>query len=284
MQGEGEFEGDMGLVRITDAVAIGQGEPLLVVAGPCVIESRQLCMDVAGRLKEACARLRLPFVFKASFDKANRSSIASFRGVGLEKGLQTLADVREQFRVPVLTDVHLPEQAGPVAEVADVLQIPAFLARQTDLIVAAARTGRPINIKKGQFMAPQDMRGAADKCTSLGNSNVILCERGTFFGYHDLVVDMRSIIRMGRLGFPVLFDATHSVQQPGALGTESGGERDLAPALAAAGVAAGADGVFIETHPDPSNALSDAASMLPLAQVPELLERLRAIAAAVGKI
>jgi 2-dehydro-3-deoxyphosphooctonate aldolase (KDO 8-P synthase) len=269
----------MGLVQITDRVSIGQGQPLLVVAGPCVIESRQLCMDVAGRLKEVCARLRLPYVFKASFDKANRSSIVSFRGVGLEKGLQILAAVRKQVGVPVLTDIHLPEQAAAVAEVVDVLQIPAFLARQTDLLVAAARTGRPVSVKKGQFMAPADMERAAQKCTSMGNSSVILCERGTFFGYHDLVVDMRSIVRMGQLGFPVLFDATHSVQQPGALGTESGGESSLAPALAA-----GADGVFLETHPEPANALSDSATMLPIAQVPALLERLRAIAAAVGKI
>ncbi len=274
----------MGRVQITDTVSVGQGEPLLVVAGPCVIEGRQLCMDVAGRLRDICARLRLPFIFKASFDKANRSSIASFRGVGLDSGLQTLQAVREQLHVPVLTDIHHPDQAEPVAQVVDVLQIPAFLARQTDLLVAAARTGLPVNIKKGQFMAPGDMRGAAEKCTSMGNANVIFCERGTFFGYHDLVVDMRSIVRMAQIGFPVLFDATHSVQQPGALGTESGGERGLAPALAAAGVAAGADGVFIETHPDPPKALSDAATMLPLDEAPALLERLRAVAAAVGKI
>ena len=244
----------MRLVQISDAVSIGQGRPLLVVAGPCVIESRQLCMDVAGRLKQVCAALGLPYVFKASFDKANRSSVSSFRGVGLEKGLQILSDVKNAVGVPVLTDIHLPAQAGPAAAVADVLQIPAFLCRQTDLLAAAARTGRPVNIKKGQFMAPADMQQAAQKCASVGNANVILCERGTFFGYHDLVVDMRSIVRMGELGFPVIFDATHSVQQPGALGTASGGERGLAPALAAAGVAAGADGVFIETHPDPAHA------------------------------
>ena len=274
----------MRLVQISDAVSIGQGRPLLVVAGPCVIESRQLCMDVAGRLKQVCAALGLPYVFKASFDKANRSSVSSFRGVGLEKGLQILSDVKNAVGVPVLTDIHLPAQAGPAAAVADVLQIPAFLCRQTDLLAAAARTGRPVNIKKGQFMAPADMQQAAQKCSSVGNANVILCERGTFFGYHDMVVDMRSIVRMGELGFPVIFDATHSVQQPGALGTASGGERGLAPALAAAGVAAGADGVFIDTHPDPAHALSDGATMLPLDELQALLERLKAVAAAVGRL
>lgn len=274
----------MRLVQISDAVSVGQGRPLLVVAGPCVIESRQLCMDVAGRLKQVCGALGLPYVFKASFDKANRSSISSFRGVGLEKGLQILSDVKNTLGVPVLTDIHLPEQAGPAAAVVDVLQIPAFLCRQTDLLAAAARTGRPVNIKKGQFMAPADMEQAAQKCTSVGNANVILCERGTFFGYHDLVVDMRSIVRMGELGFPVLFDATHSVQEPGALGTASGGEGRLAPALAAAGVAAGADGVYIETHPEPARGLSDSATMLPLDELPALLERLKAVAAAVGKL
>jgi len=273
----------MATVQITDTILVGDGQPLLVVAGPCVIESRQLCMDVAGRLKEACAELRLPYCFKASYDKANRSSIFSFRGVGLEKGLQILGAVRKECAVPVLTDIHLPDHAEPVAEVVDVLQIPAFLCRQTDLLVAAARTGRPINIKKGQFMAPEDMERAAQKCTSMGNTSVMFCERGTFYGYHDLVVDMRSIVRMRRLGFPVILDATHSVQQPGALGAESGGESSLAPALALAGVAAGADGIFIESHPEPASALSDAATMLPLNEVPALLERLKAVAEAVGK-
>lgn len=273
----------MGVVAITDTIALGDKSPLLVVAGPCVIESRQLCIDVAGRMKEVCAALDLPYVFKASFDKANRTSISSFRGVGLEEGLRTFAQVKEQVGVPVLTDIHLPDQAAPAAEVVDVLQIPAFLCRQTDLLVAAARTARPINLKKGQFMAPDDMSRAAEKISLMGNDRIVLCERGTCFGYHDLVVDMRSIVRMKATDYPVLFDATHSTQRPGGLGTESGGEREMVPALAAAAVAAGADGVFMEIHPDPDRALSDAASMLHINSAPKLLERLKAIAALSGK-
>ena len=273
----------MSPVAITEDIACGTGLPLLIVAGPCVIESTALCIDVAGRLSEACAGLELPFVFKSSFDKANRTSIASFRGPGLEEGLVTLQRVKEQVGVPVLTDVHLPEQAEPVAEVADILQIPAFLSRQTDLLVAAARTGRPVNIKKGQFMAPEDMGRAAEKVSSMGNDRIILCERGSCFGYHDLVVDMRSIPRMQSLGHPVLFDATHGVQQPSGSGGTSGGDRHLAPALAAGAVAVGADGLFIETHPEPRTALSDPATMIPTAHMPDLLERLKAIAAAAGR-
>jgi 2-dehydro-3-deoxyphosphooctonate aldolase (KDO 8-P synthase) len=270
-------------VSITEAVAVGDGHPLLVVAGPCVIESRCLCLEVATYVKECCDRLGLPFVFKASFDKANRTSISSFRGVGLKEGLKVLAQVKEKVGVPVLTDIHLPSQADPVAEVVDVLQIPAFLCRQTDLLVAAARTGRPVHIKKGQFVAPEDMARAAEKVRSLGNTGIILCERGTFFGYRDLVVDMRSIVRMKAVGHPVLFDVTHSTMRPGAEGTRSGGERDMALPLASAAVAAGADGVFIETHPQPDEALSDAATMQPLDAIEPLLTRLRAIARAVGK-
>ena len=273
----------MGQVAITDSVSVGDGRPLLVVAGPCVIEGRQLCLDVAGRLKEACSQVGLPYVFKASFDKANRTSVSSFRGVGLEEGLRVLGEVREQVGVPVLTDVHLPSQAEAAARVVDVLQIPAFLCRQTDLITAAGRTGLPVNLKKGQFMAPEDMARAAEKVASTGNNRVLLCERGTCFGYHDLVVDMRSIVRMKAIGYPVLFDATHSTQQPGALGTESGGQSEMVAPLAAAAVAAGADGVFVETHPDPDRALSDARTMLQLDAVPHLLERLKAIAALSGK-
>ncbi|KPK62652.1 MAG: 2-dehydro-3-deoxyphosphooctonate aldolase [Planctomycetes bacterium SM23_32] len=273
----------MGQVAITDSVSVGDGRPLLVVAGPCVIEGRQLCLDVAGRLKEACSQVGLPYVFKASFDKANRTSVSSFRGVGLEEGLRVLGEVREQVGVPVLTDVHLPSQAEAAARVVDVLQIPAFLCRQTDLITAAGRTGLPVNLKKGQFMAPEDMARAAEKVASTGNNRVLLCERGTCFGYHDLVVDMRSIVRMKAIGYPVLFDATHSTQQPGALGTESGGQSEMVAPLAAAAVAPGADGVFVETHPDPDRALSDARTMLQLDAVPHLLERLKAIAALSGK-
>ncbi|MCD6416395.1 MAG: 3-deoxy-8-phosphooctulonate synthase [Planctomycetes bacterium] len=270
-------------VRITDSVAIGGDHVLLVVAGPCVIEGRQLCIDVAGRVKEICESLGLQYVFKSSFDKANRTSISSFRGSGIEKGLEALAAVREQVAVPVLTDIHLPAQAALAAEVVDVLQIPAFLCRQTDLLVAAGTTGLPINVKKGQFMAPEDMGPAAEKIRSAGNEKVILCERGTFLGYHDLVVDMRSIVAMKGLGCPVLFDATHSVQRPAGQGDVSGGDREMVGPLAAAGVAAGADGVFLETHPDPGSALSDKATMVPIAEMPRLLERLKVVAAAVGR-
>jgi 2-dehydro-3-deoxyphosphooctonate aldolase (KDO 8-P synthase) len=272
----------MGQVAITDSIAVGNGQPLLVVAGPCVIEGRQLCVDVAGRMKEACRQVGLPYVFKASYDKANRTSISSFRGIGMEEGLEVLAEVGRQAGVPVLTDIHLPDQAEPVARVVDVLQIPAFLCRQTDLLVAAGRTGLAVNVKKGQFMAPEDMARAAEKVASAGNERVLLCERGTSFGYHDLVVDMRSIVRMKATGRPVIFDATHAIQRPAALGGESGGEREMAAPLAAAAVAAGADGVFLETHPDPDRALSDAATMLQLDAVPALLERLKAIAACRG--
>ncbi len=265
-------------VELTDYIRVGQGCDLVLVAGPCVIESRHLCLEVAGRLKEVCASLGIPYVFKASFDKANRSSIVSFRGVGLEKGLDILQRVHAEVDVPVLTDIHLPQQAEPTAAVVDILQIPAFLCRQTDLLIAAARTGKPVNIKKGQFMAPEDMELAAQKCTSMGNSRVLLCERGSCFGYHELVVDMRSIVRMRALGYPVLFDATHAVQRPAAERTQSGGEPQMAPALAAAAIAAGADGLFIETHPNPEGALSDSATMLPLDAMGDLLERLKAIA------
>jgi 2-dehydro-3-deoxyphosphooctonate aldolase (KDO 8-P synthase) len=273
----------MGHVAITDAVSVGDAQPLLVVAGPCVIEGRQLCMEVAGRMKEACMGLGLPYVFKASFDKANRTSASSFRGPGLEEGLGVLRDVKEQAGVPVLTDVHLPSQVEPAAEVVDMLQIPAFLCRQTDLLAAAGRTGLTVNIKKGQFMAPEDMARAAEKVSSTGNARITLCERGTCFGYHDLVVDMRSIVRMKAIGYPVLFDATHSVQRPAALGTQSGGEREMVPSLAAAAVAVGVDGVFIETHPEPAKARSDSATMLPLDEVEPLLERLKALAALSGR-
>jgi 2-dehydro-3-deoxyphosphooctonate aldolase (KDO 8-P synthase) len=273
----------MGTVALTDAVSLGDGLPLLVVAGPCVAESRRLCLDIAARMKDICDFLGLPYVFKASFDKANRTSVSSFRGPGLQKGLEMLGEVRKRVGVPTITDIHLPEQAVAAGAVVDVLQIPAFLCRQTDLLVAAARTGLAVNIKKGQFMAPEDMARVAEKVSSAGNSRIILCERGTSFGYHDLVVDMRSIVRMKAIGYPVLFDATHSVQRPTARGTESGGDPDMVPALASAAVAAGADGVFLETHPEPAKALSDSASMLPLGSVPGLLERLKAVAVASGR-
>jgi len=255
-------------------VTIGTGCPLVVVAGPCVIESEALCLDVAGRLRDITTALGIPYIFKASYDKANRSSVSSFRGPGLERGLEILSRVKAETGVAVLSDIHTPGEAEPAASVVDVLQIPAFLCRQTDLIQAAARTGKPLNIKKGQFMAPWDMRLAAEKAEAVGNDQVILTERGTSFGYNNLVSDLRAIPLMQQLGCPVLFDATHSVMLPGGAGDRSGGDRTLAPVLARAAVAAGCDGVFLEVHPEPEKGLSDSATMLPLAEVRPLLESL----------
>jgi len=267
-------------VKLTDRIGVGPGLPLLVIAGPCVIESETLCIEIAQALRQACDRLGLPFVFKASFDKANRTSVSSFRGPGLEAGLRVLQEVRRRVGVPVLTDIHLPDQAAAAARAVDVLQVPAFLCRQTDLLLAAADTGLPVNIKKGQFLSPEEMAQAAEKCRSRGNRRILLCERGTSFGYHNLVVDFRAIPIMRALGCPVIFDATHSVQRPGGLGSASGGDRALAPTLAAAAVAAGADGIFLEVHAAPERALSDAATMLPLAELPAMLQKLQLIAAA----
>ena len=255
-------------------VTIGTGCPLVVVAGPCVIESEALCLEVAGRLREITAALGIPYIFKASYDKANRSSVSSFRGPGLERGLETLSRVKAETGVAVLSDIHTPGEAEPAASVLDVLQIPAFLCRQTDLIQAAARTGKPLNIKKGQFMAPWDMRLAVEKAEAVGNDQVILTERGTSFGYNNLVSDLRAIPLMQQLGCPVLFDATHSVMLPGGAGDRSGGDRTLAPVLARAAVAAGCDGFFLYVHPEPDKGLSDSATMLPLAEVRPLLESL----------
>jgi 2-dehydro-3-deoxyphosphooctonate aldolase (KDO 8-P synthase) len=242
-------------------VRIG-AEELPVIAGPCVIESEEQILAAARTLREMTDRLGLPFVFKASYDKANRSSIASPRGPGLERGLEILAAARQAEGVPILTDVHEASQCGPAAEVCDVLQIPAFLCRQTDLLVAAAATGRAINIKKGQFMAPDDMRRAVEKARSTGNERITVTERGVSFGYHNLVVDVRSIPMMQADGYPVIFDVTHSLQLPSAAGEETGGVRQYAEPLARAAVAAGADGVYLEVHPDPDNALSDKATQL----------------------
>ena len=258
-------------------VALGEAQPLLLVAGPCVIESRELCLSIAATLKDLCARLEIPFVFKASYDKANRTSVESFRGPGPAEGLRILDEVRRRFEIPILSDVHTPEQCGVAAEVLDVLQIPAFLCRQTDLVTAAARTGKPLNIKKAQFMAPEDMGQVCAKARQAGNDRIILTERGTAFGYHRLVNDMRGIPRMQSLGCPVLFDGTHSVQEPGGQGNKSGGEREMAAPLSLAGVAAGADGLFLEVHPEPEKALSDAASMLPLSVLPDLLLKAKRI-------
>ena len=247
---------------------------LFLIAGPCVIENERLCLQVAGALKKTCAQLGIFYVFKASFDKANRTSAKSFRGPGLDQGLRVLAKVRAEFGVPVLTDVHTETQAAIAGEVVDILQIPAFLCRQTDLIEAAAATGRIINLKKGQFLSPAEMGRVAEKARHAGAKKILLTERGTTFGYNNLVADMRSIPIMKRSGFPVIFDATHSVQLPGGGGDKSSGQREFAPVLARCALAAGANGLFIETHPRPERALSDGPNMIPLAEMPARLREL----------
>jgi 2-dehydro-3-deoxyphosphooctonate aldolase (KDO 8-P synthase) len=249
----------------------GGGNRLLWIAGPCVIESHDLTLSIAERLVEVSKRLSIPLIFKASFDKANRSSGKSFRGPGLQEGLKTLDAVRSKTGLPVTTDIHEVLQIEPVAQVCDLLQIPAFLARQTDLILAAGRTGKAVNVKKGQFMAPWDMKNVAAKMDEVGNPNLLFTERGTTFGYGNLVNDMRSIPWMQDLGRPVIFDATHSVQTPGSKGDRTGGDRRMIPYLARAAVAAGCDGVFVETHPRPDEALSDGPNMIPLDDLPELI-------------
>jgi 2-dehydro-3-deoxyphosphooctonate aldolase (KDO 8-P synthase) len=263
---------------------VGLDHPLFLIAGPCVVESEALQVDVAGRLKETCATLRIPFVFKSSYDKANRSSHASFRGPGMDEGLRILAEVRRQVGVPVLTDVHTVDEIPAVAAVVDVLQTPAFLCRQTDFIQAVASAGRPVNIKKGQFLAPDDMLQVVAKAKAAsGADNVMVCERGASFGYHNLVSDMRSLAIMRATGCPVVFDATHSVQLPGGQGTSSGGQREFVPVLARAAVAAGVAGVFMETHPDPARALSDGPNAWPLPRLRALLETLVELDAAVKR-
>jgi 2-dehydro-3-deoxyphosphooctonate aldolase (KDO 8-P synthase) len=261
---------------------VGLDRPLFVIAGPCVVESEQLQIDTAGALKDICARLSIPFVFKSSYDKANRSSGKSYRGPGLEEGLRILAEVKRQIRVPVLTDVHTEDEIPAAAEVVDVLQTPAFLCRQTDFIHAVASAGRPVNIKKGQFLAPEDMKNVVDKARAAsGADNIMVCERGASFGYHNLVSDMRGLAVMRETKCPVVFDATHSVQLPGGQGTSSGGQRQFVPVLARAAVAAGVAGVFMETHPDPAKALSDGPNAWPLARMEALLGTLKAIDARV---
>jgi len=253
----------------------GLDRPLFLIAGPCVVESRELQVEVAGRLKEMCRPLGIPFIFKSSYDKANRSSGKSFRGLGMEKGLEILARVKKEIGVPVLTDVHTQEEVRPVAAVVDVLQTPAFLCRQTDFIHAAASAGRPVNIKKGQFLSPQEMKNVVEKARAAsGTDNVLVCERGFAFGYGNLVSDMRSLAIMRETGCPVVFDATHSVQLPGGQGTASGGQREFIPVLARAAVATGIAGLFMETHPNPENALSDGPNAWPLGLMQELLETL----------
>ena len=254
---------------------VGLDRPLFLIAGPCVVESRELQLDVAGRLKEIASALGVPFIFKSSYDKANRSSAASFRGLGRDEGLRILAEVRRQIGVPVLTDVHDEDEIAAAAAVVDVLQTPAFLCRQTDFIQAVARAGKPVNIKKGQFLAPEDMKQVVAKAKAAsGADNILVCERGASFGYHNLVSDMRSLAIMRETGCPVVFDATHSVQLPGGQGTSSGGQREFVPVLARAAVAAGVSGLFMETHPDPAKALSDGPNAWPLPRMRELLETL----------
>jgi len=267
-------------VKLCDFEA-GLDQPLFVIAGPCVIESEQLAMDTAGQLKTMCAELKIPFIYKSSFDKANRSSGASYRGPGMEEGLRILSEVKRQLGVPVLTDVHEDTPLAEVAEVVDVLQTPAFLCRQTNFIQNVARAGRPVNIKKGQFLAPWDMKNVVDKARATGNEQIMVCERGASFGYNTLVSDMRGLAVMRETGCPVVYDATHSVQQPGGQGTSSGGQREFVPVLARAAVAAGVSGLFAETHPDPAKALSDGPNAWPLPMMKELLETLREIDALV---
>jgi len=254
------------------SVKIGLGRPLFLMAGPCVIETQQLCLQIGRHLADVAARLQIGIIFKASFDKANRSSVSSFRGPGLARGLQILAAVRDKTCLPVMTDVHEPGQAEAVAEVVDCLQVPAFLCRQTDLLVACARTGRPINVKKGQFLSPDEMTNVVQKIRSCGNDKILLTERGTFFGYNRLINDMTAIPAMKALGCPVVFDATHSTQLPGGLGHASAGRPEMAPLLAKAAVAAGANGLFIEVHPQPAKAKSDAACVMPLARLESTIE------------
>ena len=252
-------------------VEVGLDSALFVMAGPCVIESETQCLEIASRLVDVGQKTGVGMIFKASFDKANRSSLQSFRGPGLDKGLDVLAAVRRQTGLAIVTDVHEPSQAGPVAEVVDCLQIPAFLCRQTDLLCACARTGKPVNVKKGQFLSPDEMRNVVEKIRGCENEQIMLTERGTFFGYNRLVNDMTAIDAMKKLGHPVVFDATHSTQQPGGLGTASAGRREMAPILARAAVAAGANGLFTEVHPNPEEAKSDAACIMPLDWLEELV-------------
>jgi 2-dehydro-3-deoxyphosphooctonate aldolase (KDO 8-P synthase) len=275
----------MNTIRVGKLTLGGNRAPLFIIAGPCVIENEKMVMQTAEALAEICDDLGLPLIFKASYDKANRTARDSFRGPGLKRGLAVLAKVKRQFGLPILTDVHEIAHCKPAAEVADVLQIPAFLCRQTDLIQAAARTKRCLNVKKGQFLAPWDMRNVIDKITAVGGRNILLTERGSSFGYNNLVADMRSLAIMREFGWPVVFDATHSVQMPGGGqgGRFTGGDRRMALVLARSAVAAGCDGIFLEAHPNPDRALSDAANQLPLREVKTLLQTLRDIHAVVNR-
>jgi 2-dehydro-3-deoxyphosphooctonate aldolase (KDO 8-P synthase) len=258
-------------------VRIGKGNPLALIAGPCVIESEEIILATAKKLKEICDRLGISLIFKSSYDKANRTSGSSFRGPGIDQGLKMLSDVRKKFSIPVMSDVHSVDEVRPASEVLDALQIPAFLCRQTDLILASSRTGKPVNIKKGQFLAPWDVKNIIEKFTSTGNQNLLITERGTSFGYHNLIVDFRGFPVIRSFGYPLLFDATHSLQLPGGQGNSSGGQREFASPLARAAVATGVDGLFIEVHPDPAQALSDASTMIPLQEIEGLLQQTKAL-------
>lgn len=263
--------------EIVPDMQIGGGALPVILAGPCVAESLEICRVIADQAARVCSRLGLSYVFKASFDKANRTSVTAFRGGGMEEGLNILAAIKKEFGCPIVTDVHENAQCQPAAEVADILQIPAFLCRQTDLLQAAARTGRVVNVKKGQFLAPEDMASVVKKIEAVGNTRIMLTERGTSFGYHNLVVDMRSLVIMRQLGCPVVFDATHSVQLPGGQGTSSGGNREFVFPLARAAAAVGIDALFLETHPDPERALSDGANSLALTDLELVLSKVKSI-------
>ncbi len=272
---KGDVDFEMTNFKISENIKTGKS--LILIAGPCVVEDKNICLDTAEFVSKTAKKLNLPYIFKASYDKANRSSVNSYRGPGIRQGLDILAEIREKFCIPILTDIHEPEQAAEAANVADIIQIPAFLCRQTSLLIAAGKTGKTVNIKKGQFMAPHDMKNAVEKVYSTGNKKVMLTERGTFFGYNNLVVDMRALPIMKDLGTPVIFDATHSVQTPGGLGHASGGQKQFVAPLARAAVAIGIDGIFLETHPNPSKALSDGPNSLSFKELKEILTELAAI-------
>jgi 2-dehydro-3-deoxyphosphooctonate aldolase (KDO 8-P synthase) len=267
----------MGKVINIGKIKIGAKAPFVLIAGPCVIEDRQLVLKTAMAIKKIAAKVKVPFIFKASYDKANRTSVHSFRGPGIRRGLEILAEVKRDVKVPILSDVHSVEEVGQAAEVLDILQIPAFLCRQTDLLVAAGKTNKIVNIKKGQFLAPADIKQAIKKIEHTGNKKILLTERGTSFGYNNLVTDFRSLAIMGQTGYPVIFDATHSVQQPGGLGNVSGGNSEYVPLLSRCGIAAGCAAVFMEVHPNPKKALSDGPNMLALNKLEKLLVDLKAI-------
>ncbi|MBI5025158.1 MAG: 3-deoxy-8-phosphooctulonate synthase [Nitrospirae bacterium] len=264
-------------------VVIGGKNPLVLIAGPCVIENEDITFHTAERLKDICSTIRLPFIFKSSYDKANRTSLLSYRGVGLDKGLRILSDVKNKFNIPVISDVHSISEIKPASEVLDALQIPAFLCRQTDLILAASNTGKPVNIKKGQFLAPWDVKNIIDKFTSTGNRNLLITERGTSFGYNNLVVDFRGFLIMRTYGYPIIFDVTHSLQLPGGQGTSSGGQREFAEPLARAAAAVGVDGLFMEVHPEPDKALCDGPNMIPLDNAYRLLKTISDIHSLLSK-